>query len=117
MTRHCRRSLMVIAAITAAFIWASEAAQAASCDDRAKITAKLDEKYGETQRGMGLSGQTRQEDGGVWKRKRFSIFEVWASEATGTWTILETTPNGVACIVAVGENWIDSEPVQAGDRS
>ena len=80
------------------------AAQAASCDDRDNITAKLDKKYGETQRGMGLSGQT-------------SIFEVWASEATGTWTILETTPNGMTCVVAVGDNWIDSEPVQAGDRS
>ena len=117
MTRHCRRPLMVIAVFVGFTAFLAAAAQAASCDDRAKITAKLDEKYGETQRGMGLSGQTRQEDGGVWKRKRFSIFEVWASEATGTWTILETTPNGVTCIVAVGDNWIDSEPVQAGDRS
>ena len=39
-----------------------------------------------------------------------ALFDVWASNVTGTWTILKTAPNGFACIVAVGEGWQD-EPL------
>ncbi len=28
-----------------------------------------------------------------------------------TWTILKTSPNGTACIMAVGEGWQDDPPV------
>ncbi len=65
-----------------------------ACGTRVSVVAKLGEKYGEVRRGGGLAGST-------------AIFEVWASEATGTWTILKTTPNGMACIMAVGDDWQD----------
>ena len=65
-----------------------------ACGTRDSIVAKLGDKYGEVRRGGGLAGST-------------AIFEVWASEATGTWTILKTTPNGMACIMAVGDDWQD----------
>ena len=38
--------------------------------------------------------------------------EVYASEKTGSWTILLTKPDGVACLVASGGMW---EP-HAGPR-
>jgi hypothetical protein len=65
-----------------------------ACGERDSVVAKLGEKYGEVRRGGGLAGAT-------------AIFEVWASDATGTWTILKTTPNGQACVMAVGEGWQD----------
>lgn len=101
MTRHCRLSLATLAAITAALIWASEAAQAATCEVRSEIIAELDADYGETPRGIGMSGQ--------------AVVEIWASVTTGTWTILRTTPDGVACALATGEGWTEFGPVLVGD--
>ncbi len=75
-----------------------------ACAERAGVVAKLDAKYGETQRGRGLAFPG-------------AVFEVWASEATGTWTILKTTPNGWACVVAVGEDWLDFGPPKPGEAS
>jgi hypothetical protein len=75
-----------------------------ACGTRDSVVAKLGEKYGEVRRGGGLAGPT-------------AIFEVWASEATGTWTILKTTPDGFACVMAVGEGWQDDagEVIPTGD--
>ena len=96
-----RLPLAIIAATAVGFIWASEAAQAAGCGARVKVTAQLDEKYGESKRGIGLSGEV--------------IFEIWASDATGTWTILRSTPDGVACAIAFGDDWTEFEPMLAGE--
>ena len=65
-----------------------------ACGEREAVVAKLGEKYGEVRRGGGLAGAT-------------AIFEVWASDTTGSWTILKTSPNGQACVMAVGEGWQD----------
>ncbi len=75
-----------------------------ACGTRDAVVAKLGEKYGEVRRGGGLAGPT-------------AIFEIWASEATGTWTILKTTPDGLACVMAVGDGWHDDagEAIAAGD--
>ncbi len=64
-----------------------------ACGTRDSVVEKLGEKYGEVRRGGGLAGPT-------------AIFEIWASEATGTWTILKTTPNGLTCVMAVGDGWL-----------
>jgi hypothetical protein len=71
-----------------------------ACGVRDSVVANLGEKYGEVRRGAGLTGET-------------AIFEVWASETTGTWTILKTTPNGVSCVMAVGEGWQDEAGILA----
>ncbi len=75
-----------------------------ACGTRESVVAKLGENYGEVRRGGGLAGPT-------------AIFEIWASEATGTWTILKTTPNGLACVMAVGDGWHDDagKAIPAGD--
>ncbi len=65
-----------------------------ACGTRDSVVAKLGDKYGEVRRGGGLAGPT-------------AIYEIWASEATGSWTILKTTPDGLACVMAVGEGWQD----------
>ena len=75
-----------------------------ACGTRDSVVAKLGDKYGEVRRGGGLAGST-------------AIFEIWASEATGTWTILKTSPDGMACIIAVGDDWHDAagEAIAAED--
>lgn len=65
-----------------------------ACGMRDSVVRNLGEKYGEVRRGGGLTGST-------------AIYEIWASEDTGSWTILKTLPNGLACVMAVGESWQD----------
>ena len=44
------------------------------------------------------------------------VFEVFASKA-GTWSIVITGPDGLACLVAVGNGWHDVPPAPAGERA
>ncbi len=67
-------------------------AQTMQCAPRQAIVEKLHAKYGETRQSMGLGQQN-------------SIVEVYASTDTGSWTILLTRPDGVACLVASGEHY------------
>ena len=69
-----------------------------SCGDRKSMVEQLSRTYGEARKGAGLVGQT-------------AFFEVWASDVTGTWTILKTSPNGMTCLIASGKNWHDDQPV------
>lgn len=65
-------------------------AQAANCAPREVVIERLATKYGESRQSMGL-GNNR------------AVVEVFASEATGTWTITVTTPTGLTCLVASGQ--------------
>lgn len=70
------------------------AAAGPSCGARDAILDRLASQFGETRRGVGLGTQNR-------------VVEVFASEATGTWTITVTLPDGRMCLVASGQNWED----------
>lgn len=59
-----------------------------NCAPRDAALAQLAEKWGETRRSVMLA--------------RDRIFEVYAADDSGTWTILRTTPDGLSCIVASG---------------
>ena len=69
----------------------------ALCGKRAEIVQQLGKKYGETRRSLGLS-QGR------------GVVELFASEETGSWTILLTSPQGTSCMMAAGEAF-QVEPV------
>ena len=71
-----------------------------SCAPRDNIVTKLENTYGESRTGAGLKGTT-------------SIYEIWASEDSGTWTILLTNPDGVSCIMASGEYWRDLPKIRS----
>ena len=77
---------LACAPLTAAY------AQQASCAQRDMIVDRLATKYGESRQSAGLN----QNNGMV---------EVFASEETGTWTILVTMPNGISCLMAAGKAW------------
>ena len=75
------------------------AADGPPCGPRKALTKKLEQAYGETRQGVGLTG------GQV-------LFEVWTSEK-GTWTLLLTRPDGKSCVMAVGEDWQDTADLHA----
>ncbi len=65
-----------------------------NCGDRDKIVTHLQSKYQETHRASGLESETK-------------MVEIWTSGDSGTWTILITRANGVTCVAAAGQNWLD----------
>lgn len=34
-----------------------------------------------------------------------TVFELWSSCATGTWSIFESTPRGISCLIFSGSGW------------
>lgn len=68
------------------------------CGNRDEIVGQLGQKYGETRRSVGVTG-------------RRGVVEVFASDATGSWTILLTNPQGLTCLMAAGEDF-EADPVE-----
>jgi hypothetical protein len=68
-----------------------------SCAERSKVIERLEERYGETLQSLGLQANS-------------SVLEIYASETTGTWTILLTRPDGVSCLMASGQAWEQFAP-------
>jgi hypothetical protein len=81
---------------------AAGTAPGSACAARGEVVAKLAQRFGETLRSAGL----QRADG---------LVEVYASEETGTWTILVTRPDGMSCLLAAGELW-EEEPKRAPDQ-
>lgn len=80
------------------------AAQPGVCAERAKIVDRLQTKYGETRQGVGVAQGMR-------------VMEIWASEDSGSWTIVMTLPDGSSCLIAAGEDWEPlAEPTPVADR-
>lgn len=71
------------------------------CAPRDLIVTSLAMDYGETHVGSGFQG-TQQ------------ILEVFASDDKGTWTIIVTETNGVACIISAGTDWHERSMLPVG---
>lgn len=69
---------------------------APECGARAAVVAQLAARYGETRRSWGLAQN--------------AVIEVYASDATGSWTIAVTTPDGQMCLVAAGQGYQSEAP-------
>ncbi|WP_424927371.1 hypothetical protein [Amaricoccus tamworthensis] len=79
--------LAVAAPVTAVNAQATNA-----CADREMVIKRLADKYGETLQSLGL-------------HQNNAVLEVYASDKSGSWTILISRPNGMACLVASGQMW------------
>ena len=75
-----------IAALAASDVSAQGVRQ---CGPREAVIARLADRFGETRQSIGLGTNN-------------ALVEVFASEATGSWTITVTMANGVTCLVATG---------------
>lgn len=74
-----------------------------ACGPREAIVANLEKKHAERRQARGLAGTS-------------ALLEIWASPDRGSWTVLITRPDGVACVLAVGDHWLDERAlVTVGD--
>jgi len=71
------------------------------CGARDAVVDMLGARYGETVRSVGLAGTNR-------------IVEVFASDETGSWTIVVTNAAGVTCLVASGQHYAEVAAVPEG---
>jgi hypothetical protein len=95
-------TFLVRAAVAIGLLAATPHAEAENrqpCAERTQVIRKLEERFGETLRSLGL----QRNDG---------VVEIYSSETTGTWTILMTRPDGMSCLLAAGQLWEqDVQPV------
>ncbi|MCR9149855.1 MAG: hypothetical protein NXH83_06750 [Rhodobacteraceae bacterium] len=82
------------AAVSAAILAGLPGAAAANiqCGAREQVVDRLASTYGESRRGFGLAGNQ-------------TLMEVFASDETGSWTIIVTRPDGTTCMIASGQNF------------
>jgi hypothetical protein len=66
--------------------------QPAQCGPRAAVLAQLTDRYGENRRAMGLAANNM-------------VMEMFASDASQSWTITVTTPQGQMCLIASGQGF------------
>lgn len=79
-----------------ACLWASQAVgQGANCGPHFAVVEVLKQTHREIEIGAGLSVR--------------GIVSVWASD-DGSFTVLRTAPNGVACILEHGRRWSSYPP-------
>ncbi len=88
------KHLMAVGASTG-LIMTSLPVHAANCAKREMVVERLQSKYSESLAGGGLQAS----------KDTQTLVEVWASEKTGTFTVILTTPEGLACVVATGTDW------------
>jgi len=96
------RPLILAAALAAASLstTAGEAAAAMQCGKHDDVAKALNAKFKETRRIMGVINAR-------------AVMEIFMSQQ-GTWTMLVTDTNGIACITASGEEWQEVPVTLAG---
>ncbi len=87
----------VIALAGLVALHAPDSAAQMACGSYDRMQEQLIQRYEEARVGRGLGSST-------------VLIEVWASETTGTWTILKVYTTGMACVMASGEGWEIFEP-------
>lgn len=70
-----------------------------NCALRTEVVDRLQSKYSETLTAGGLQGNQNVQ----------TMVEVWASEKTGTFTVILTNPQGISCVVATGTDFFKRE--------
>ena len=96
--------LLLATALAASFAvpaWA----QPRNCGLTENVFERLWEKYGETKQVEGYDA-------------RGMVMNVFASEATGSWTVTLSAPNGRTCAIASGQEYfeIDEPAPKAGKK-
>jgi hypothetical protein len=72
-------------------------AQNRPCAKRAELLAHLESKFQEGRVAIGLA------DNG-------NLLEIFTSKDGSTWTVAMTTPTGITCLLATGQNWESVPP-------
>ena len=92
-----------VVALSAIGASASEASARNMCMKHADLEVVL-EKHKETQAAIGLASNG-------------SLIQVYTSSDGSTWSIVMTNPQGVSCVVAVGQDWDQRARLVLGEVS
>lgn len=98
---------LMAAGVLIGMIAVSHPAHAANCAKRDMVVERLKTKYDESFAAGGLQSS----------RNSQTLVEVWASKATGTFTVMLTTPDGLSCVVATGTDWFQHDLADSDDTS
>ncbi len=82
----------------------TEAGAQTACTGHSDLAEKLGRAYSEAPVARGLVN-----DG--------ALLEVYSTGDGNTWTMVLTMPNGVSCVVAVGEAWTELLALPVGETS
>ncbi len=77
-------------------------AYAANCALRDTVVNRLQSQFSETLTAGGLQASATTQ----------TVIEVWASQETGTFTVILTNPQGVSCVVAAGTDFFNQKAEQ-----
>ncbi len=91
--------VLAVASFVSAIVAHAACPPGAPMAPRDKVAVSLSDEFAETQRNFALGKKT--------------VVEVFASGA-GTWTIIETGPDGKSCILAAGTRWRKAAPAKQG---
>ena len=90
--------------LLAAMTLAASSQHLAQCGNRATIVDNLSTKYGETRQSVGLGADN-------------ALVEIFASNATGSWTITVTKAGGPTCLVASGRAFEKTDQLSVTGKS
>lgn len=82
-------------ALGTAFAVTATTAFAANCAPRDIVVERLASNYTEHLAARGLQEAA----------DKTMVLEIWASEDTGTFTVLMTNAHGITCVMAAGTHW------------
>ncbi len=106
-SRNSHARFFVTSAVAAAFV-IGLAGQAHSrntnCAPRHVVLEKLSDQYGESRQSIGIDA-------------RNVVLEVFASDKTGTWTIIMTASDGMTCVVGSGEAFESTKDIQGEQKA
>ena len=92
-------------ALVAAFLLSTPSAsvgQVVACDERRSVLDHLASTYGESRVAWGITNGEQ-------------LVEVLSSGEDGTWTVIITGRDGIACLIAAGQDWRSYEPQPNGE--
>lgn len=90
--------------LLAAMTLAASGQHLAQCGNRAAIVGNLSKKYDETRQSVGLGADN-------------ALVEIFASNATGSWTITVTKAGGPTCLVASGRAFEKTDQLSVTGKS
>lgn len=93
---HCLKRVAAPAFATLVFLAPQARAQEAICLDREKLAQALAGRYSEKPVAAGLDSAGK-------------LLEIFASGNGASWTMTVTSPDGVSCVIATGEQWLSSD--------
>lgn len=83
-------------------LWPRPAMAQQACGERHVIVASLGEDFGEARRHVVPASLS-------------AFYEFFASERTGSWTLLLSDATGISCVVATGDDWADRASALTAD--